>query len=216
MASCSNIQTINGAGCVGLSTAYHLLKRGYTDKLLRFDSTRRSLNANHQVAPTTRFLSILCMISTSHSFMFAVFGMATTNSITTSIVPPAADSSVQQRRVMPKRRAQQRKIYGFTFSHKELVEWGQQHFGDTDDKEVLRHYVRRSMGPLLSPHRRRTTGHIVTYYSGPRRHEEDWCLTLADNISRDTATPPSRELIDKIKEALEITRDPEWHRFYGD
>ena len=110
-------------------------------------------------------------------------------------------------------------IYGFTFSHKELVEWGQQHFGDMDDKEVLRHYVSRSMGPLFTRcYRlwRRTTRHIVTYYNGPRRHEEDWCLALADNISCDTATPPPRELIDKIKEVLEITRGPEWHRFYGD
>lgn len=74
------------------------------------------------------------------------------------------------------------------------------------------------MGPLFTRcyHLwRRTTRHIVTYYSGPRRHEEDWCLTLADNISRDTSTPPPRELIDKIKEALEITRDPEWHRRIG-
>ncbi|EDR01651.1 uncharacterized protein LACBIDRAFT_310607 [Laccaria bicolor S238N-H82] len=150
-------------------------------------------------------------------FVFAVFGMA--NSTTTSIVLPAPDSSIQQRQVVPKRHVLRRMIYGFTFSHKELVEWGQQHFGETDDKEVLRQYVRRSMGPLFTRCYclwRRTTRHIVTYHSGPRRHEEDWCLTLADNISRDTAMPPAKEVIDKIKEALEITRDPEWHRFYGD
>lgn len=152
--------------------------------------------------------------------MLAVFGMATTSSTTTSIIPPVmADSSTHQRRVVPRRRVQRRMIYGFTFSHEELVDWGQQHFGNTNDKEVLRHYVSRSMGPLFTRcYRlwRRTTRHIVTYYSGPRRHEEDWCITLADNISCDTATPPPRELIDKIKEALEIARDPEWHLFYGD
>ncbi len=99
--------------------------------------------------------------------------MATTTA--TSIVPPAADSSIQQQVVL-KRRAQRRMIYGFTFSHEELVEWGQQHFGDTDDKEVLRHYVRRSMGPLFTRCYRlwqRTTIHIVTYYRGPHRHNED-------------------------------------------
>ena len=152
-------------------------------------------------------------------FTFAAFEMATTSSTTTSAVPSAADSSMQQRRVAPKRRAQRRMIYGFTFSYEELVEWGQQHFGETDDEEKLQHYVRKSMGPLFARcYRlwRRTTKHIVTYYSGSRRDDEDWCLCLADNISRDTATPPPQELIDKIKEALEITRDPEWHRFYGD
>ena len=142
--------------------------------------------------------------------------MATT-SPTTSAVPSAADSSMQ--RVASKRRSQRRMIYGFTFSYEELVEWGQQHFGETDDEEELQHYVRKSMGPLFARcYRlwRRTTKHIVTYYSGSRRHDEDWCLCLADNITRDTATPPPQELIDKIKEALEITRNPEWHRFYGD
>ncbi|KAH8987806.1 hypothetical protein EDB92DRAFT_1935969 [Lactarius akahatsu] len=132
---------------------------------------------------------------------------------TTPIDPPVADSSVQQR-VVRKRRAQKRMIYGFTFSHKELVEWGKQHVGDTDDKESG-----RSMGPLYTRCLRlwhRTTVHMVTYYSGPRRHQSDWCLTLADNISPDTATPPPREVIDEIKEALEITRDPEWHLFGGD
>ena len=158
-------------------------------------------------------------ILTLFIFMFAVFRMATANSIITSVVPPVTDLSTQERRAVPRRRAQRRMIYGFTFSHEELVEWGQQHFGNTDDKEVLRHYVSRSMRPLFTRcYRlwRRTTRHIVTYYNGPRRHEEDWCLALADNISCDTATPPPRELIDKIKEVLEITRGPEWHRFYGD
>ncbi len=151
--------------------------------------------------------------------LFVVFGMATTSSTTTSIVPPVADSSIQQRRVVPKRRAQPRMIYGFTFSHKQLVEWGKQHYGDTEDEDLLRHYVWRSMGPLFTRcHHlwRRTTVHVVKYYSGPRRYHEDWCLTLADNISPDTATPPPRELIDKIKEALETTREPEWHLFGGE
>ena len=147
-----------------------------------------------------------------------IIWMATTSSSTTSVVPPAADSSMQKRRVVRKRRPQ-RMIYGFTFSHEELVEWGRQHFGDSDDKKVSWHYVRRAMGPLFTRcYRlwRRTTTHIVTYYNGPRRDDEDWCLSLADNISCDTATPPSRELIDKMKEVLEISRDPEWHRFDGD
>jgi hypothetical protein len=42
-----------------------------------------------------------------------------------------------------------------------------------------------------------------------------WSLTLADNISSNTVTPPPREIIDKMKEAL-IMRDPQWHRFNGD
>ncbi|KAH9031680.1 hypothetical protein EDB84DRAFT_1491459 [Lactarius hengduanensis] len=153
-------------------------------------------------------------------FVFAVFGMAATGpgSTTTPIDPPVADPSVQQRAVRKKR--QKRMVYGFTFSHKELLEWGKQHVGDVDDKEVLGHdKVRRSMGPLFTRCLRlwyRTTVHMVRYYSGPRRHQADWCLTLADNISPDTATPPPREVIDEIKEALEITRDPEWHLFGGD
>ena len=176
-----------------------------------------STNSNHQVSSNS--LRIICISLILFISMFAVFGMTTTASTTTSVAQPAAVSSTQQRRAAPKRRPQRRMIYGFTFSHEELVEWGRQHFGDSDDKEVLRHYVRKSMGPLFTRcYRlwRRTTRHIVTYYSGPRRDDEDWCLSLADNISCETATPPSRELIDKIKEALEITRDPEWHRFYGD
>ncbi|KAH9003366.1 hypothetical protein EDB86DRAFT_3073138 [Lactarius hatsudake] len=134
-------------------------------------------------------------------FVFAVFGMAATGpGSTTPIDPPVADSSVQR--------------------PVELVEWGKQHVGDTDDKEVLGHdRVRRSMGPLFTRCLGlwyRTTVHVVTYYSGPRLHQSDWCLTLADNISPDTATPPPREVIDQIKEALDITRDPEWHLFGGD
>ncbi|KAH9061128.1 hypothetical protein EDB87DRAFT_1560797 [Lactarius vividus] len=143
-------------------------------------------------------------------FVIAVFGMAATGpgSTTTPIDPPQA---------VRKRRAQKRMIYGFTFSCKELEEWGRQHLGD--DVELQYYNTRRSMGPLFNRcHHlwRRTTVHFVTYYSGPRRHQSDWCLTLADNISPDTATPPPREVIDEIKEALEITQDPEWHLFGGD
>ena len=119
----------------------------------------------------------------------------------------------------PKRRAKYRMIYGFTFSTDELEEWGRKQFGETDNKEVLESYLPRSMGPLYLRTRRlwkRTTKHFVTYNRGPRRNESDWCLTLADNISSDTATPPDREIIDKMKEALQITRDPQWHRFDGD
>lgn len=149
--------------------------------------------------------------------MFSVFGMATTNS--PAVAQPATDSSKPQSRAVSKRRRPRRQIYGFTFSPDQLEDWGRQHFGDTDDEEVLERYLRKSMGPLY--YRcyhlwRRTTKHFVTYYTGPRRNEEDWCLTLADNISRDTATPPPREIIDKIKEVLDLTRDPEWHVFYGD
>ena len=170
------------------------------------------------ISPSTQDAGWFCFhFKPLFIFTFAAFEMATTSPTTTSAVPSAADSSMQ--RVASKRRSQRRMIYGFTFSYEELVEWGQQHFGETDDEEELRHYVRKSMGPLFARcYRlwRRTTKHIVTYYSGSRRHDEDWCLCLADNITRDTATPPPQELIDKIKEALEITRNPEWHRFYGD
>ncbi|KAH9171391.1 hypothetical protein EDB89DRAFT_2243567 [Lactarius sanguifluus] len=151
-------------------------------------------------------------------FVFAVFGMAATGpGSTTPIDPPVADSSVQQRVV--RKRRQKRMVYGFTFSHKELVEWGKQNLG-MDEEELSRDYnIRRSMRALFTrchPLWHRTTIHFVTYYSGPHRHHADWCLTLADNISPDTATPPPREVIDEIKEALEITRDPEWHLFGGD
>ncbi|KAF8805515.1 hypothetical protein BYT27DRAFT_7192612 [Phlegmacium glaucopus] len=140
----------------------------------------------------------------------------------TTIVPPAADSTSRRTRgvPVPTRRSHQRMIYGFTFSSEELVDWGQQHFDNVEDNEqASERYIRKSMGPLFTRCFRlwrRTTKHFVTYSRGPRRHEEDWCLTLADNISRDTATPPPREVIDNIKNALEITRDPAWHRFYGD
>ena len=159
-----------------------------------------------------------------------------TTRFTASIVPPASDSSrpvtvpptAKPSKPVPlvpvagssiqKQRRTPRMIYGFTFSHDELVEWGMQHFGE-DDK-VMQHYLRagRAMGPLFTRCSHlwyRTTKHIVRYYSGPRWGDEDWCLALADNISPDTATPPPRELIDKIKEALEITQDPEWHHFGG-
>ena len=182
-----------------------------------------------------------CIISTSTLSTLilyvhaAFFGMPTSS--TTSIVPPAsvtvppaaessksvplvAESSVRQQQVMPKtRRRAPRMIYGFTFSHDELVEWGIRHYGK-DDK-VMQHYLRagRAMGPLFTRCYRlwpRTTKQIVRYYSGPRRGDVNWCLSLADTISHDTAMPPPREIINEIKEALETTQDPEWHRFDGD
>ena len=63
---------------------------------------------------------------------------------------------------------------------------------------------------------RRTSVHFVVCNSGPRHHESDFCLTLEDNLSSDTATLPPREIIDKMKENLLIEKDPQWYRFYGD
>ena len=146
-----------------------------------------------------------------------------TESVSSNIIPittPVADSSTNQRRsVAYKRRTFKRMIYGFAFSTDELEEWGRQRFGDTDDEEVLLSYISKSMGPLFSGcYRlwRRTSTHFVTYNKGSRRHESDWCLTFADNLSPDTAIPPSREVIDKMKENLRIEKEPQWYRFYGD
>lgn len=152
----------------------------------------------------------------SFSSLFAALGMATTSS---PAAQPVADFSKPQNRGVSKKCRPQRMIYGFTFSPDQLEDWGRQHFGDTGDEKVLERYIKKSMGRLYYPcyHRwRRTTKHFVTYYTGPRRHEEDWCLTLADNISCDTVMPPPREIIDEIKDVLDLTRDPEWHLFYGD
>ena len=110
-------------------------------------------------------------------------------------------------------------VYGFAFSTDQLEEWGRHRFGDTDDEDVLLSYISRSMGPLFTGcYRlwRRTCVHFVKYYTGPRRHESDWCLTFADNFSPDTATLPPREIIDKMKENLRIEQEPQWYRFYGD
>ncbi|KAF8811530.1 hypothetical protein BYT27DRAFT_7183906 [Phlegmacium glaucopus] len=109
---------------------------------------------------------------------------------TPDIATPAADSSTKQRRSVPKRRMFKRMIYGFAFSTDELEAWGRQRFGHTDDEEVLEGYISKSMGPLFTGcYRlwRRTSMHFVTYNTGPRRHESDWCLTFADNLS---PTPP--------------------------
>jgi hypothetical protein len=128
-------------------------------------------------------------------------------------------SSTEQRRSVAKRRTFKRMIYGFAFSPDELEEWGRQQYGDTDDEKVLLNYISRSMGPLFRDcYRlwRRTSTHFVTYYTGPRRHESDWCITFADNISPDTATLPSREIIDRMKEILQIEKEPQWYRFYSD
>jgi len=141
------------------------------------------------------------------------------STIASKVTPVVPEVSAKQNGGRPTRHKKQRMIYGFTFSTDELEEWGKRRFGDTDDEGVLESYIRRSMGPLFTRcYRlwRRTTKHFVTYRSGPRRYESDWCLTLADNISPDTMTPPPRDIIDKIKEDLQLTRDPQWHRFNGD
>ena len=139
-------------------------------------------------------------------------------SIVSNVANLVLDPSAKPNTI-PKRHAMHRMIYGFTFSTDELEEWGRQQFGNTDDEKVLESYFVRSMGPLYICSQclwKRTTKHFVTYKSGPCRHESDWCLTLADNISSDTITPPPREIINKMKEALQITRDSQWHRFDGD
>jgi hypothetical protein len=154
------------------------------------------------------------------SYHFPVVKMAPESLSSDAIATPAADSSAKQCRSVAKRRSTfKRMIYGFAFSPDELEEWGRQQYGDTDDEKVLLNYISKSMGPLFRGcYRlwRRTTKHFVTYYTGPRRHESDWCITFADNISRDTATPPSREIIDMMKENLHIQKEPQWYRFYGD
>ena len=139
--------------------------------------------------------------------------------ISSDIATPAPESSTKQRRSVPKRRTFKRMIYGFAFSTDELEEWGRKRFGDTDDEKILESYMRKSISPLFNGcYRlwRRTSMHFVTYNKGPRRHESDWCLTFADNISPDTATLPPREIIDRMKEDLHIEKEPQWYRFYGD
>ena len=145
-----------------------------------------------------------------------------TESVSSSITPiatSAADLSTNQRRIVSKRRPFKRMIYGFAFSTDDLEAWGRHQFGDSDDEKVLLDYISRSMGPLFRGcYRlwRRTSRHFVTYYSGPRRHESDWCITFADNISPDTASLPPRDIIDRMKENLRIEKEPQWYRFYGD
>ena len=118
---------------------------------------------------------MITMEYSSFSSLFAALGMATTSS---PAAQPVADFSKPQSRGVSKKCRPQRMIYGFTFSPDQLEDWGRQHFGDTDDEKVLERYIKKSMGRLYYPcyHRwRRTTKHFVTYYTGPRRHEEDWC-----------------------------------------
>jgi hypothetical protein len=120
--------------------------------------------------------------------------------------------------VKPRRRAKHRMIYGFAFFMDELVEWGKRRFGDSDDEEVLECYIRRSMRPLYArTHHfwRRTTKHSITHMRGPRHDESDWCLTLADNKSADTVMPLPREIIDRIMQDLQLTRDAQWRRYDG-
>jgi hypothetical protein len=154
----------------------------------------------------------------SYSYI-PVVEMATNSNVTDSdVATPAADSSTKQRSV-PKRRTFKRMIYGFAFSTDDLEERGRQRFGDSDDEKVLLGYISKSVSPLFDGcYRlwRRTSMHFVTYDKGPRRHESDLCLTFADNISPDTATPPPREIIDRMKEDLRIEKEPQWYRFYGD
>ena len=141
------------------------------------------------------------------------------NDIAPDIATSALESSTKQRRSVPKKRMFRRMIYGFAFSTDELEEWGRQRFGDTDDEKVPESYMRKSISPLFNGcYRlwRRTSMHFVTHYRGSREHESDWCLTFADNISPDTATPPPSEIIDRMKENLRIKKDPQWYRFYGD
>ena len=142
--------------------------------------------------------------------------MATTT--VSSIITPipfatsAADSSAKQRRSVVKRRTFQRKIYGFVLFKDELEEWGRQQFGHTDDEEVLEEYLGKTISRLFRGcyrlWRRTTMRFVACHKTGPHRHETDFCLSLADNISQDTATPPSREIIDMMKKNLHIEKDP--------
>ena len=144
-----------------------------------------------------------------------------TEGVSGNIAPaatPAADSSTKQRRSVTKRRTFKRMIYGFALSPDELEDWGRMRFGDTDDVKVLEGYIYKSTSQLFDGcYRlwRRTSMQFVTYYSGPRRHESDLCLTFADNISPDTATPPPEEIVNKMKENLRLEKNPQWYRFYG-
>ena len=146
-------------------------------------------------------------------------------SVSSNITPSrvatsAADSSTKQRRsVVKKRTTFKRKIYGFVLFQDELEEWGRQQFGYTDDEKVLESYINKTISYLFrGSYRlwRRTSIHFVSCNTGPHRHESDFCLTLADNLSSDTATLPPREVIDMIKKNLRIEKDPQWYRFDGD
>ena len=141
----------------------------------------------------------------------------------TPIATSAADSPTKQRRkqrrTVAKRHIFKRKIYGFVLFKEDLDAWGRQQFGDTDDEKVLKGYISKTISLLFNGSYRlwrRTSMHMVTCNTGPRRHESDFCLTLADNLSSDTATLPSREIIEKMKENLRIEKDPQWYRFDGD
>ena len=132
------------------------------------------------------------------------------NNVTKLVLDPFAKQNT-----IPERRANHRMIYGFTFSTEELEEWGRQHFDDTDDEKVWKAILLGSISAAVACGKGRLSTSLRSTRS-PRRHESDWCLTLADTISSDTVAPPPREVIDKMKEALQITRDPQWHRFDGD
>ena len=155
------------------------------------------------------------------SYRIPVVEMEKTN-VSSNIAPiatPEADSSTKQRSSVAKRRTVRRMIYGFALSPDELEDWGRKRFGDSDDEKVLESYIRKATSLLFRGcYRmwRRTSMRFVAYETGPRRHESDLCLTFADNISPDTATPPSSEIIDMMKEKLGIEKDPQWYRYYGD
>jgi hypothetical protein len=142
----------------------------------------------------------------------------------TPIATSAADSPTKQRtkqrRSVAKRHTFKRKIYGFALTKEELDKWGRQQFGDTDDDKILEGYISKTISLLFDGCYRLWRGTSMRFVTcnttGPRRHESDFCLAFADNLSSHTATPPPREIIDKMKENLRIEKDPQWYRFYGD
>ena len=141
----------------------------------------------------------------------------------TPIATSATDSPTKQRRkqrrTVAKTHIFKRKIYGFVLFKEDLDAWGRQQFGDTDDEKVLKGYISKTISLLFNGSYRlwrRTSMHMVSCNTGPRRHESDFCLTLVDNLSSDTASLPSREIIEKMKENLRIEKDPQWYRFDGD
>lgn len=56
---------------------------------------------------------------------------------------------------------------------------------------------------------------VLCCHTGANRHEMHFRLTLADNLSSDTATPPPGEIIDRMKNPR-IEKDPQRYQFYGD
>ena len=138
--------------------------------------------------------------------------------IATSAADLPAKQHRKQRRNVAKRHTFKRRIYGFVLFKEDLDAWGRQQFGDTDDEEVLDGYLNKTLSLLCNGcHRlwRRTDVHFVSCNTGAPRHETDFCLTLADNLSPDTATIPPREIIEMMKKNLRIEKDPQWYRYDG-